>query len=71
MTSDHSHRGHLHGLPHEDVLPDAALECAHLAVRPMREADAYVCDSCQRELTTIEAQEASSEAPLRLVQEYR
>ena len=71
MTSNHSHSGHLDGLPHEDVLPDAALECAHLAVRPMREADAYVCDSCQRELTTIEAQEASSEAPLRLVQEYR
>ena len=71
MTSDHDHTSHLDELPHEDVLPDAALECAHLAVRPMREADAYVCDTCQRELTPIEAQEASSEASLRLAQEFR
>lgn len=72
MSSEHHVlMGHLDGLPREDVLPDAALDCAHLAVRPLRQPDAYVCDTCQRELTTIEAQEASSEAPLRLVQEFR
>ena len=72
MISDHPiHTDHLDGLTREDVLPDAALDCAHLAVRPMREADAYVCDTCQRELTTIEAQEVSSEAPLRLARGLR
>ncbi len=64
MPNEHHHTEH-DELPREDLLQDAAAECGHLAVRPHVEADAYVCDSCHRELTTLEAQEISSDAPLR------
>ena len=37
----------------------------HFALRPRWESDGYLCDACHRELTTLEAEEASSEAPLR------
>lgn len=54
-------------LPREDQLHDAAADCAHLALRPRGESGGYLCDTCQHELTTIEAELASSEATLRVV----
>ncbi len=49
----------------EYYLPDAAIDCAHLALRPHPVEDAYVCDTCNRELTPLEAEEVSSEATVR------
>ena len=57
--------GQSEGLPREQLLPDAAAECAHLVLRPRWESDGYLCDACHREFTTMEAEEASSEASLR------
>ncbi len=67
MTSDNRNPDHhpQREPQREVLLTDLAAECGHLALRPCGEADAYVCDTCQRELTTIEAEEASSEATFR------
>ncbi|MFA7249347.1 MAG: hypothetical protein WC273_06890 [Dehalococcoidia bacterium] len=51
--------------PREQVLPDPAAECAHLAIRPAWETDGYVCDDCDRALTPLEAEAVSSEAATR------
>ena len=52
-------------LPREHVLPDRAAECPHMALRPSWSTDTYVCEACHRELTTLEAEEVSSEASVR------
>ena len=44
---------------------DPSVECAHLSLRPGPESGGYLCDACHRELTTVEAEEASSEAAVR------
>lgn len=46
-------------------LVDRAADCPHMALRPLPESDAYVCEACHRELSAQEAQEICSEAPIR------
>ena len=54
-------------LPREPDVTDPAGECVHIALRPRWESDGYLCDSCHRELTTVEAEEVSSEASVRCI----
>ncbi len=55
--------------PHETHLDDAANDCSHLALRPHAAAGGYACDTCRRDLRTMETEQASSEATLRVVRE--